>query len=195
MKFDNLLIMSKDPITNFAAKNGAIIGAGYILVFLLTHVINGSLHTASDISGNINTILLIAGIIIFTKKFRTDYNKTYFSYGEAFKVGFFVALFSAIIGSFYLYIYYSFISPESIEQYLILQQNAFLSTGMPEGQVSQMTEMMKGMLSPGIMAFSSLFGNTLLGLIISLITAAFLKKGTQDPDAFNKSMSELDKKE
>src|SRR6056297_735475 len=187
--------MNKNNLTNFTAKNGAIIGAGFILAYMVTHLINGKLHTMNDISGNINSILLIAGIIIFTRKYRADFNRTYFPYGEAFKVGFFTSIFAAIVGAFFLYIYYSYISPESLEQYLLLQQNAFLESGLAEEQASQMTGLMENMMSPGLMAFSSLLGNTIFGLIISLITAAFLKRGTQDPDAFNKSMSELDKKE
>ncbi len=187
--------MSQDTLTNYTAKNGAILGAGYILSYMLTHAINGSLHTANDISGNINSILLIAAIILFTRKYRAEFTKDYFSYGEAFKVGFFISVFAGIIGSFFLYIYYSFISPESVNQFLILQQNAFLNSGMTEEQASQMTEIWKNMISPGVMAFASLFGNILFGVIVSLISAAFLKKGTKGTDEFSQSMSEIDEKE
>ena len=96
--------MNKNNLTNFTAKNGAIIGAGFILAYMVTHLINGKLHTMNDISGNINSILLIAGIIIFTRKYRADFNRTYFPYGEAFKVGFFTSIFAAIVGdSFYTF--------------------------------------------------------------------------------------------
>lgn len=175
---------------NYAAKNGAFIGAGLVLTYMLTHIIQGSLHTASDFSGNVNAILLIAGIIVFTKKYRNT--KTYLSYSEAFKVGFLTAAFASFIGSFFLYLYYSFIEPGAVEKYLILQQNVFLASGMQEEQAGQMTELMKGMISPGMLAFSSFFGNMIFGLIVSLVAAVFLKKGNSNPDAFSKTMSQID---
>lgn len=184
--------MSKNVLMNFSAKSGAYIGAGFIIVYLLTHLLHGSLHTTADFSGNVNVILLIGGIVFSTRKYRGS--KPYFSYPEAFKVGFLTAVFASVIGAFFLYLYYNFIQPQAIEQYLILQQNMFLASGMADDQTALMTDLMKGVMTPGMLSFSSFFGNVVLGLIISLITALFLKKGTSNPDAFNRTMSQIDDK-
>ncbi|MDA3865876.1 MAG: DUF4199 domain-containing protein [Salinivirgaceae bacterium] len=181
--------MNKETIMNFSAKLGAYVGGGFIVTYLLIHVLQGTLHTSNDFSGNITLIILIAGIIIAIRKYRGT--KTHFPYADAFKVGFFTSMFAAILGSFFLYIYYSFISPEAIDQYLVLQQNVMLASGMQEGQVEQFTNLMQGMLSPGMMAIFGLVGNLFLGLIISLIAAAFLKRNGTNPNAFDQSMSEI----
>lgn len=175
---------------NFSAKSGAYMGAGFIFVYMLTHFLHGSLHTSRDFSGNVIVILLIAGIIVFTRNYRGK--KPYFSYAEAFKVGFMSAVFASVIGAFFLYLYYSFIEPGAVTQYLILQQNVFLASGMQDEQAAQMTEMMKGMMTPGMLAFSGFFGNLIFALVISLITAVFLKRGKSNPDAFDRAMSQVD---
>ncbi|MFO7862432.1 MAG: DUF4199 domain-containing protein [Salinivirgaceae bacterium] len=179
--------MNKETIMNFSAKFGAYVGGGFILTYLLIHALQGTLHSENDFSGNITLIILIAGVIIAIRKYRGT--KTYFPYGEAFKVGFFTSMFAAILANFFLYIYYSFISPEAINQYLLLQQNVMLASGMQEGQVEQFTNLMQGIISPGMMAFSGLLGNLFLGLIISLISAAFLKRSGTNPNAFDQTMS------
>jgi ABC-type transport system involved in multi-copper enzyme maturation permease subunit len=186
--------MSKNTITNYTAKNGAIIGLGFILSYLLVHLLKGSLHTDGDFSQYLNILIMIAGIIFFTRKYRATEASSYFPYWRAFKVGFLLAIFAAIIGKFFLFVYYNYMSAEALTNLKILSEKNFLLMNELAGKElytdQLITEELKS-LTPFNIAISGILSNTIFGALISFITAAVFRIKS-DSNPFNKSMAEID---
>jgi ABC-type transport system involved in multi-copper enzyme maturation permease subunit len=190
--------MNKNTITNFTAKNGGIIGLGFILSYLLVHLLKGSLHTEDDFSQYLNILILVAGIIFFTRKYRAVEAPTFFPYWKAFKVGFFLAIFGAIIGKFFLFIYYQYISDEALFNLMKLtEKNFYLMNELAGREVysdALIAEELQS-LTPFNIALSGILSNTIFGALVSFITAAVFKVKSKSNDPFAKSMAEIDNNE
>ena len=79
------------------------------------------------------------------------------------------------------YVHTNIISPELYEQGLIITEEKFLDNGISESQIELIMEQQAKFKTP---CFSILFGTfamVFIGLVISLIAAAFLKKEPTNP--------------
>ena len=80
---------------------------------------------------------------------------------------------------------------------MLATQDAYLQTGLyTDGQLESVMSLLQKFLTPGVLAFSMLFGLVISVAIYSLIIAAFLqsKKSNiqKDTSAFDKDMSEIE---
>jgi hypothetical protein len=191
----NVLIMSKNTITNFTAKNGAIIGLGFVLSYMLVHLLKGSLHTEGDFSQYLNILIMIGGIIMFTRKYRATEAPNFFPYWKAFQVGFLLAIFAAIIGKFFLFVYYEYISEEALFNLKKLSEKNFYMMNELAGKEMYSDELIREelkSLTPFNIAISGILSNTIFGALVSFITAAVFKVKSNSNDPFQKSMAEID---
>ena len=187
--------MSKNTIANYTAKNGAIIGLGFIFSYLLVHLLKGSLHTDGDFSQYLNILVMIAGIIFFTRRYRAIEAPNYFPYWKAFQVGFLLAIFAAIIGKFFLFVYYNYISAEALTNYKIITEKNFYMLNEIAGKEiytdQLITEELKS-LTPFNIAISGILSNAVFGALVAFITAAVYKVKSVSIDPFKKSMAEIE---
>ncbi len=162
-------------------KRKSIVGnAMYIALFVGgANIILGLLFWAVNLSDSgltqlLTYFVLLMGIIIGTVSFRNKELNGTMSYGKAFTSGLLISDFTAIILAFFFFILIKFIDPElltkiketSIENMLERNPN------MSEAEIDKMSFM----YSAGWMTFFSVIGNTLIGLLLSLITAIFIKR-------------------
>lgn len=106
------------------------------------------------------------------------------TYGKAFSTGFRVALFGGILAAIFMFIYVSYINTEFITQALEAQRAKFVEKGMSDEQIDQAMAMTSKMMGPAMFSFWAAVGSAFMGAIISLITAAIVKK---DPSPFDAS--------
>jgi hypothetical protein len=104
------------------------------------------------------------------------------SYGKAFMTGFRVALFAGILGAVFMFIYVSYIHPEFISQAMEAQRAKLEANNMSDEQIERAMKMSSSFMSPAMFSFFAAVSSAIMGVIISLISAAFVKK---DPSPFD----------
>ncbi len=163
--------------TSFTAASftyGLLTAIGMILITLLTYMFN---LTEITWLSYLTYLILIAGIILGTIKFRDDDSGGFISFGRALGFGTLISFFAALISGIFLYVFYTFIAPDAFEQIRIIAEQNMIEAN-PD-ITDQQLDLALRMTTPLMVLISSLFGITFIGFVFSLATSAFLKK--KDP--------------
>lgn len=172
---------SENTLLRSTMTMGLITGLALIIYTLLLYATNNLLKQNFAL-GVINYIILIAGIVIGTRSYRDQALGGYITYGKALGYGVVLCVFTGIVVGIFTYLLYEVIDPNLMEQNMKVIQEEMLNRGMSAEQVETMTEMQARFRTPFMMLIGSIFTYSLLGLIFSLVTSAFLKK---DEPMFN----------
>jgi len=160
-------------VLRHAMTYGAIIGLILIIYSILLYLMKLTFNTYFGI---IQYFILAGGIYLGTKAFRDNFMKGYLSYGKALGMGVLISVFVGIITVFFSFIHMRFIDPGIIDQYIVEMEETLLRRGMTDSQIDLAMETSVKMLTSvwsipiGVTSF------TLYGLVISLITSAFVKR-------------------
>jgi hypothetical protein len=161
---------------------GAICGLSLIVVYFALQTLGmGKSGGAEQAISYLTTILFI---FIGTKKFRDDLNGGIISYGKAVFSGVLISFFSAVLLGFFMYIYMKYIDETLLNQILEQAEQNMLESGQTDEQIEMTMEYTKRFTTPGIVSTMAVLVNTFLGLIFSLVIAAFVKKDPQGFDQF-----------
>jgi hypothetical protein len=169
----------------YLTYGSAMAGGGFLLVLVLYilgfHSDPAKLGTAQGIQTVVGLGISITCIILGTKARRAAVPATEeFGYGSALGTGVMITLFAALIGIVTNIVYLSFINPGMGDVIMQAQMAKWDAAGLSSARIEQAEGMMRKMMSPPIQtAFGFLFGMC-IGTIISLITAAFLKRPPSD---------------
>lgn len=105
-----------------------------------------------------------------------------FGYGRAVGAGFAIQAFASVFAAVATYVYGAFINPHLSELILQSQAEKAEARGMTSEQIERMQGMTRMFVGPAGQAISALVGTLVIGGIIVLIVAAFLKRsGERDP--------------
>ena len=149
---------------------------------------------ALSFSGNI-LMLLIQLIVYFffiyfyTKRYKERELEGFISYNQAFFYGIMLMFFSAIILSFFLFILNKYIDPDlahkNFEQAKEMTITFMQKHGIPEDKIDSTIQRLdaSGIPNAAQIAINNIFSSLILGLILSLISAAILKKTANPFDA------------
>lgn len=165
--------MERKSIFFYSMNYGLITGLILIIYSLILYLIGQSLN---QLLGYLAIIILGACIYLFGKQYRDKVNQGTIKYGQAFTLGLLIGVFTAILLSFFSYIEVTFIDPGLIDKQLELIEQKMLEKGMSEEQVESAIALSRQWMTPGKMFFMSILSFTLWSAIISLITAALVKK-------------------
>lgn len=154
---------------------GLITGLVLIVYTLLLYSTN-NLINQNFFLGIINYLILIGGIVMGTRSYRDQFLEGYISYSKALGYGVVISVFTGIVVGIFTYLLYAVIDPGLMEQSMKIFEEEMLNQGMSADQVETITDMQRKIRSPFMMLISSVLSYALLGLILSLITSAFLKK-------------------
>ena len=143
--------------------------AYHLLLFIFGLVNNQSLS-------NLGSLIFIVVIYFSIRIYRDQLSEGRIEFGKAFTIGFLTALVMGIIGAFYTYIEYKYLSPGLIEEMMILMEERLINKGISDDQIEMQSQLMEQILGPGLMAFGILFSSAFWGALISLLLAAVLKR-------------------
>jgi hypothetical protein len=153
-----------------AAVNAGLLLIGYLAGFQTTNLAVGQYY---------QHLATVASIIIFVlgaravREARPDKG---LSYGQGVLAVVMIALFSGLFGSIYTYIHFTFINSEHVEYLAAFTREKMERDGMPseaiDGAIMGMTMFMK----PGIMAAMGLIFSPVIGAVLGLIIAIFVKR-------------------
>lgn len=158
---------------------------GVILTFALYftdfHSEPSKLATAQVIQSVVGLALSFTFVVLGTQARRAEIPLTEdFGYGRALGTGVMISLFAAVIGTISHYVYSAFINPNFIEVMVQAQTLKFEEKGMTSEQIERAVGMMRGIMRPGIQAAFGFIAGVFFGTVVSLITAAFLKRPATD---------------
>lgn len=166
---------------SYLTYGAAMAGGAFALVMLI--YIFGFHSDASKLGAaqGIQTVgglgIGIAAIVLGTKAKRATVPASEdFSYGSALFAGFMIALFSSLFGILTNLIYTQVINPGMSDLVIQAQVAKWENMGLSSAQIERAEGMTRKMMSPAIQAALGFFFGLLFGTIISLITAAFLKR-------------------
>ena len=103
-----------------------------------------------------------------------DYGGT-ISYGQCLGTGTLVGVVAGIVMAIFLYIYYNSINPALIDQMIQKGVADMKAKNLTSDQVEKAMPMIRMFTSPSMMGVIVLFGDIIIGLIISLIVGIFVR--------------------
>lgn len=156
-----------------AAENGAVISGVLIIYSMILYLLD--YHTEQWL-GSVGIVIMIIMLFIFGQRYARSGGRTEFSYGKAFKFLFSVVFFSAIISGVFNFIYFEFISPETIDLSIQQSYESMIEQGMSEDQIEQQMKFVLPWMNSWVFAGSGVFMTLLFGVIASLIFAALIKQ-------------------
>ncbi len=148
-----------------------------ILYFLGFHSEASKLQAAGWIGGLAGIAVMVACLVLGVKARREETpREADFGYGKAAGAGTLISLVASFLSSVFAYVYYAFINPGFTDLMIQAQTAKMEARGMSGDQLEKAEAMTKWMMSAGpasVMAFFYLF---VLGVVLALIVAAFLKR-------------------
>ncbi|HAN18653.1 MAG: hypothetical protein A2X13_13500 [Bacteroidetes bacterium GWC2_33_15] len=174
----------KSTFWKTSITNGAILGIALIIYSVLLFIFDLSMNKSL---GYINYVILLAGLIWFTKSYRDNNMGGIISYGQALGFGTMVVVFAALISGIYGYIFMKFIDPSIIDKIIALGEEEMLKRGMSDEQIEMAQSMQKNFMNPGFINIMGFVVTSIWGFVLALITSAFIKK---EGDPFKTAMQE-----
>ena len=156
-----------------AANFGLILGLTIVIYTLVLQFLGAS---QNRVAGWGSIAFMSVAVHMGTKSLRDKFQEGYISYGRSVGSGMLIAIFASIIQAFFIYIFYAYISPESLQEIFIAMENAMIEKGSSDEEIEMSISMLKKFTGPTSIAVSTIFGSAFWGLVISLITSAFLKR-------------------
>jgi hypothetical protein len=166
--------MEKKPSVFMACLGyGVIISLALVVLNLILFLLNMDQNKPLQF---LSYIVLIGGILLSQFNYRNKYSDGYIEYGKAFMVGMLTSLILAVIMGVYTFIFFKYISPGSMEEIMSTAEQQMMDRGMTDMEIEQGMAMAKKFQNVGMMTFFAVFGNFMIGTIIGLVTAIFVKK-------------------
>jgi hypothetical protein len=157
---------------NVGIKYGII---GGIASVAYSTVINITNNQGNQALGWLSSVIFLIVLYFAMREFKTA-NKSFMTFKEGFGLGMLACVINAAISSIYTFVYTKFIDPSFFETIKEMQREEFEKQGLGEEQIEQTMAMMDKMMSPEITTVIGFFAVIILGLIISAIMAAIMKK-------------------
>jgi hypothetical protein len=163
------------------ALGGALLS--FAMFFAGFHDSPAKLDTAQWIQMAGGLALGITGVVLGTKARRAEIPADApFGYGSALGAGVMITLFAALLGLVTTYLYVAVINPHYGDVVLQAQSEKLEAKGLPAEQIEQIQRMSSVMMKPATMTAFTFVSGLFFGTLISLVTAAFLKRPAgEDP--------------
>jgi len=122
---------------------------------------------------------IIILVLAMRERKREDFGGT-ITYGQCVGTGFWVGVFSGIITAIFMYVYYTVINPDFINQMVAQQMQTMRDRGMTAQEIQNAQAMTRTMSSPAIMVLWSLFGAIIGSTIMALIIGIFVRSKNEE---------------
>lgn len=170
---DKPISQSTIEIKDTAIKFGLIGGLAGILISLILFFSNLQYEAWAKW---LQSLIMIISIFWGIKAIAAAHKNRIIPFGILFKGGMFITVIITLISVVYFFVYANFIETDFVNNLLDLSRKQMAERGFNEEQIEQGIELSKKFMSPIIMAVISIFSSLAIGAIVSLISAAVLKK-------------------
>jgi hypothetical protein len=153
--------------------NGLILGLTGIIYSLVFYFLN---MTTNRIQGYIFYLILLVVLYFMLKSYRDNYMHGMITFGQALGAGVVIFLYYSVITAVFSYILFAVIDPGLIDKMIAAAEETGMKRGFSQEQIDLSLQVQKKIMTPVFLSIMGIFGNMVLGLIISLIDAAFVRR-------------------
>lgn len=121
-------------------------------------------------------ILMFVVLFLGVKAVREEKPDQSLTYGQGVGAGTLIALYSSLMSAVYVYVHFRFINTAFADYQMEMVREKWAAVGMSEAQMEQAEGMVRMFMGPTFQAIVTPFAGTLVGLVMSLIIAAMLKR-------------------
>jgi hypothetical protein len=175
---------NKTSLFKNALTYGLYTAAAYVLLSLMYYALN--IHRITWLN-NLSYLILIVGIILATINFRDKINGGYITYGKSFLTGLYISLVVSIIIAIYLWVYFTYINTDGIRELNEITEQRMVDRGYSDEMIDKQLEVSAFLMKMPFLNIITALVNLIIGIVISLLTSAFLKK---NDDSFNATFSQ-----
>lgn len=171
-----------------ALKYGLIGGAILVIAFTLPFLIWGEVtdYTMGEIIGYTSMILAMVTVFFAIKTYRDKFSGGKISFFQGVGIGAYVSIIAGIIFGIYSFILYAYVMPDFAEKYYNYPIEELKKNNAPQEEIDKMikqiAEYPAWMKSPVFNGFVMCITVFAIGLFITLIAAAVLKRGSPPSD-------------
>lgn len=126
--------------------------------------------------GFVPLVYAIAVYWFALKAVRAEDAGKYLTYGKGVGTGVKIAVYSGLIGSIYAYVHFTFVNPNFTDYLIEASRVKWAAANLSDTQMEGAEKGMRMFTKPAIQACMGFIITVLLGLVISLIAAAILKR-------------------
>lgn len=149
-----------------------------LLVGLVSIIVSfgiNATHLESSPARYLTTVVLVAGIILAQRDFKQR-NAGFMSYGQGINIGTILSMVVGLLSAVFTYVYANFVDPEMMTRVMEKARIDMEAKGsMSDAQINQAMAMSSKFTSGPILLVIVIVSSIFMGLIISLITSAFIK--------------------
>ena len=160
--------MKQDTIKH-AMYYGLLLGVVFVLNFFLSQATNIWLKFIQMLY----TFSIPFVVFCFAKKCREDVCGGTMSYGQSFSYVVQLFFYASIISSAFKYVYFRFLNPDLRK---LFNQTMQLMEQMSVPITDEMIAVTKQMLTPMGMAMQYIWINVMVGIVVSIVLAFFIRK-------------------
>jgi len=179
---------NQPTVFKYSLKFGLIIGAALIGVSLLMYILD---LPPKHPLGYLSLVVLVAGIVWSAVDYRNKISGGYITYGKAFTIGFVVAVIAGLLSAIYTYFFMTVFDPAAFEKILEMSmeqaEERMASQGLSDEQMEAGRSMTRVFTSPVAISVMSFITNAILGGVVMLLAAIFIKKEDNSFEAQTKS--------
>ncbi len=128
----------------------------------------------------IGFVIMIVVLWLGIKAVREESSQQALTYGQCLGTGVLISFYSGLMSSAYSYIHFKFVNPNFADYQLELIRAKWAAAGMSDAQMEKAEGFTRMMMGPGVQAIMTPIMVVVIGLVISLILAAFLKRNPPD---------------
>ena len=152
-----------------------IVGAVLRLLMYFTGFETEKLATGQYV-GWLGLVLMIVVLFLGIKAVREESPGKYMSYGKGLGAGVLISLYSSLMSAVYNFIHLKFINTQFADYQMEMIHAKWEKAGMSAAQMEKAEGFTRMMMGPTVQAIFTVIGGVCIGLIISLILAAILKR-------------------
>ena len=124
----------------------------------------------------IGFVIMFVILWLGLKAVREESEGKYLTYGKGVGSGVLISLYSGLMSAVYSFIHFKFVNPNFADYQIELIRAKWAAAGMSDAQMEKAEGFTRTMMTPVIQAIFTPIFIVIIGLIFSLIIAAFLKR-------------------
>lgn len=171
--------MNEQPSTaRIALKWGAILGLGLIVITLAMYLTD---QTTNPVFSVVTVVAMIGCLVLAMRNFRS-LNAGYMSYGEGLGIGSLLSAVAGLLSAAFITFYNVVIDPTVQQRAFEKAREKLEEQGkLSDEQIDQAMEISQKFQSPGFTFIAGMFGTLIMGFLVSLIVAAFIRRNKANP--------------
>jgi len=128
------------------------------------------------LAGKLVYVIIAIGLWLAIKAVREASTDKALSYGKGVATGCLTSLFAGLGSAVTCFIYTFWINPGFVDVVIEFRKSKMVEQGLSDERIARVESIIRFMMKPGVQAVGSVFFCLIIGLIMSLIIAAMLKR-------------------